>query len=305
MKIMRWLLVMGVVGVFALGWLCARFFTKSGDTQFSPARERMVVKSSSAHWQLRSRHLPFGVPVLVDDRYSSLPNSAVPGVSVLVREGFVIGHFDRGKIPLWMSMRWTKEDLLLSLEAKERRRQFHADDELPKGARGAADYGNSELDRGHLARNKDNTAWGEDNARMGDLMSNVVPQPVNLNRGPWLELEKVVSSAPEKRVALSDTFWVVAGSIFDNGTVRETIGNGTAVPDAFFKIVTWMDRNGKLQAMAFIFPKDVTNRNPTAYLSSIDEIESRTGIDFFSALEPEVEKKVEAFVAKRIWETSQ
>jgi endonuclease G len=221
-----------------------------------------------------------------------------------VREGFVIGHFDRGKIPLWMSMRWTKADLVASLEAKERRRQFDADDELPKEARGSTDYETSGLDRGHLARNKDNLAWGEDNARMGDLMSNVVPQPAILNRGPWLELEKVISSAPERKLALSDTFWIVAGPIFEAGEVKQTTGNGIAVPDSFFKIVTWIDRHRKFQAMAFIFPKDATNKNPTVYLSSVNEVEARTGIDFFPELETSVEQDTEAFIPKRMWEMS-
>ncbi len=201
-------------------------------------------------------------------------------------------------------MRWTKADLVASLEVKDRRRRFDADDELPEEARGSPDYKRSGLDRGHLARSKDTTAWGEDNARTGDLMSNVVPQSATLNRGPWLELEKVVSSAPERKLAFSDTFWIVAGPIFDGGAVRETIGNGIGVPDGFFKIVTWIDRDRKFQAMAFIFPTDATVKNPTSYLSSVDEVERRTGIDFFPDLDPSVAEDAEAFAPKRMWEMS-
>lgn len=303
MMLKRLLLVVGIVGVFFLGSLSARLIVGSSSTTPHLAKQQ-TPGVFSTRWQLRSKHLVHGVPVLMDDRYSKQSNGTEAGVSVLVREGFVIGHFDRGKIPLWMSMRWTKANLAASLEAKDRRRQFHSDDELPEEARGAADYNNSGLDRGHLARNKDNTAWGEDNAQAGDLMSNVVPQTATLNRGPWFELEKVVSSAPEKKLALSDTFWVVAGPIFDGGAVKKTIGNGIGIPDAFFKIVAWTDRNGRFQAMAFIFPQDAAVKNPTTYLSSVDEIEERTGIDFFPTLESRVQEDAEAFVPKRMWEMS-
>ncbi len=303
MNLKRWLLVTGFVCVFLSGAICTRFIPGSGHPVLHPTKE-LVVNPSPVRWQLRSKHLPYGVPVLMDGRYSKVSNGTDPGVSVLVREGFVIGHFDRGKIPLWMSMRWTKADLAASLEVKERRRHFDADDELPKEVRGAPDYNRSGLDRGHLARSKDTTAWGEDNARTGDLMSNVVPQSAALNRGPWLELEKVVSSAPEKKLALSDTFWIVAGPIFERGIVRETIGNGIAVPDGFFKIVTWINRDRKFQAMAFIFPTDATVKNPTSYLSSVDEVEERTGIDFFPHLEQGIAEEVEAFTPKRMWEMS-
>jgi endonuclease G len=139
---------------------------------------------------------------------------------------------------------------------------------------------------------------------MGDLMSNVVPLPAALNRGPWLELEKVVSSAPEKKLALSDTFWIVAGPIFEAGEVKRRTGNGIAVPDAFFKIVAWVDRSSKFQAMAFIFPKDAVFRDPSIYLSSVNEVEVRTGIDFFHELDEDAEDDAEAFVPNCMWEMS-
>ena len=137
-------------------------------------------------------------------------------------------------------------------------------------------------------------------------MSNVVPQPATLYRGPWFELEKVISSAPERKLALSDTFWIVAGPIFDGGggIVKETIGNGIAVPEAYFKIVAWTDRSRKFQAMAFIFPKSASVKNPTTYLTSVDEVEARTGLDFFPVLESRAQEDAEAFIPMRMWEMS-
>jgi endonuclease G len=248
------------------------------------------------------------MPEMVDDRYSTIVEGAnsleetPPVLSVLVREGFVIGHLDQGKIPLWMCMRWSKENLVASLAEKERRRRFEVDKELPENAQGGSNYDEPGIDRGHLARNKDNLAWGEDNALSGDLMSNIVPQLPTLNRGPWYELEKVVSVAPEKRAAKNQTFWIIAGSVFDGGRIKKRIGNGIGVPDSYYKIIAWYDKAGEFKVMAFLFPFDATTKNPTKYLSSVDEVEVCTGLDFFPDLDPTVEVTAESVLPTVMWE---
>ncbi len=269
------------------------------DTSTSPPRER---------WRLRSKHFLLGMPEIVDDRYTALfeegipVNESPPELSVLVREGFVIGHLDQVKIPLWMCMRWNKENLTASLSEKERRRKFDVDKELPEYAQGESTYDQTGIDRGHLARNRDNLAWGEDNASTGDLMSNIVPQLPVLNRGPWYELEKVVSVAPEKRVAKDQTFWIIAGSVFDGGRVQRRIGNGIGVPDSYYKIVAWYDRSGKFKTMAFLFPFNATIKNPTVYLTSVDEVEACTGLDFFPDIDPAIGIEAESILPTKMWE---
>ncbi len=54
-------------------------------------------------WTLRSKHLIWGMPRQTDNRHNvTFPGEtqARPGVSVLVREGFVVGHYDFYKIPV-------------------------------------------------------------------------------------------------------------------------------------------------------------------------------------------------------------
>lgn len=258
-------------------------------------------------WQLRSKHFLFGMPEIIDDRYKptveggSSAEDPPPELSVLVREGFVIGHLDDGKVPLWMCMKWNRENLVASSAEKERRRRFEVDQELPEYAQGESDYNQAGFDRGHLARNKDNVAWGEDNALSGDLMSNIVPQLPALNRGPWYELEKVVSVAPERRVAKHQTFWVIAGSVFEGGQIRRRIGNEIGVPDSFYKIVAWYDMKGRFKVMAFLFPSDATIKNPTFYLTSVDKVEECTGLDFFPAIDSEIGAMAESVVPREMW----
>ena len=53
--------------------------------------------------------------------------------------------------------------------------------------------------------------------------------------------------------------------------------------------------SGKLlYAMGFILPNEKIDWEPEAFLCSIDEIEQRTGIDFFCRLDDEIENLLES-----------
>jgi endonuclease G, mitochondrial len=62
------------------------------------------------------------------------------------------------------------------------------------------------------------------------------------------------------------------------------------------------EKDGELRAMAFIIGQNVkaTDR-PEKFLVSIDEIERRTGLDFLSELPDDLEERLEAQVAARMW----
>jgi endonuclease G len=74
-----------------------------------------------------------------------------------------------------------------------------------------------------------------------------------------------------------------------------------AVPEGFFLIVI-DESEGKLRTLAFIVPQEApTSANPEHYLTSIDEIQQRTGLNFLSELDDAAEKQVEAQRASRVW----
>lgn len=75
-----------------------------------------------------------------------------------------------------------------------------------------------------------------------------------------------------------------------------------AVPEAFFKIVIDVTREGGLRTLAFLVPQEVDRNTPyREYLTSIDRIEGVTGWDFLSLLEDAVEAELESGVAVRVW----
>ena len=146
-------------------------------------------------WTLHSKHLVWGVPRQTDNRHNvRFPGETEPrpGLSVVVREGFVVGHYDLFKVPAWVSIRWTREDFE-SLMDGTFPRNFGPDVELPRYARAGTNYefATSDMERGHMARHEDNEAFGRDNSDTGCLMSNIVPQHKDMNGEAWNDLENL------------------------------------------------------------------------------------------------------------------
>lgn len=255
-------------------------------------------------WLLRSKHVLYGLPRLTDDsRNLNVNGRETPGISVLVREGFVLGHFDRYKVPLWVSMRWTREDFFESQAQPSFPRPFKPDEELPSYARAGNSYnGNvTGFDRGHMARHQDNAAWGRDSSDAGCLMSNVVPQEAGLNQRAWLGLENLHRKAVNTPGLGIEMLWVISGPVFEDGLALGFVGNDVGVPSATYKILAWFDPDGNFQARGFMLRQSDRIDDPPRYLTSIDAIEEATGLDFFPELADFVEEPVEAAVPDRIF----
>ena len=78
------------------------------------------------------------------------------------------------------------------------------------------------------------------------------------------------------------------------------------IPDAFFMIVVdeqYQDDDYMLGVLAFIFQHEVSGTRPSLQesLSTVDEIEAQTGLDFLHELPDELEDKVEGQSAEGLW----
>lgn len=257
-------------------------------------------------WTLRSKHFVFGMPRLIDNRHDFTPpdhTGPQPGVSVVVREGFVVGHYDQQKVPLWVAMRWTKDDLTRSNNEPSFGRPFKPDQELPTYARAGKnyDFSTSRMQRGHMARHKDNAAWGRDNSDAGCLMSDIVPQHEDLNPKAWLDLENAHRNAVNRSDLDIDKLWIICGTLFENGVPEFTVGNNVGVPKATYKVIGWFEDDGNFAARGYILNQDDRSRDLTTYLTPIDTIEAKTGLDFFPDLDEVVETVLEAAEHDELW----
>ncbi len=258
----------------------------------------------SAKWKLRSKHFLYGMPRILDDRYKFTPAGETEekiGISVLVREGFVVGHADKYRVPLWVSMQWTRDDYLRSEDEQSYGRPFAEDEELPPYARAGTSYNwtVTGLDRGHMARHKDNRAWGEDNSDAGCLMSNVAPQKSSLNQYAWLSIEDEHRDIVNKQSAGITRLWVISGTIFDQGVAVEKV-NDIGVPHATYKVIGWF-KDSTFHCRGYILKQTDSKRDPKKYLVSVDTVEQRTGLDFFSELDDAIEDAAEAETATTLW----
>jgi endonuclease G, mitochondrial len=216
-----------------------------------------------------------------------------PAVRVLANTGYVVGYSDDLGNPLWAAYRVVDG---APREAPPRPDQFVVD--MRTVARIDPDvYSRSGYDRGHLAPNfVIATHYGAQAQRETFQMSNIIPQKHALNAGPWKQLEQRIATSYPGRFG---EVWVLAGPVF--GPKPEKLRRRVALPEACYMII--VDENdGRVRAAAFIFPEDTPADAPLGnYLTTIDEIERRTGLDFLAELPDAAENALEARKLDRVW----
>jgi endonuclease G len=96
-----------------------------------------------------------------------------------------------------------------------------------------------------------------------------------------------------------DELYIFTGPIYEGG-VKETIGkNKVAVPTHLYKIV--YDPN-KAEAIAFIMPNEkLDTKDMPKYIVTIRDIEKKTGLDFLSELNKQVQDTIETKKATGLW----
>jgi endonuclease G, mitochondrial len=228
--------------------------------------------------------------------YGGVPDSSKLGgkVRLLKNTGYAVGYSDSLKNPVWVAYRLF--DQTESKQAGERPDGFDTDDRTFAKVR-SADYTGSGYDRGHLAPNYGIAlCYGREAQEETFLMSNIIPQKHELNAGPWKALEM---RAAVNYPARYQEIWVIAGPVF--GAKPGTTKGGVPIPDLSYKIMV-DETGGQLRVQAFLMPQEVpSGSRPDAYLTSVDEIEKLTSIDFLPALEDSTEAALEARIAKSIW----
>ncbi|MDX2149947.1 MAG: DNA/RNA non-specific endonuclease [Bryobacteraceae bacterium] len=187
--------------------------------------------------------------------------------------------------------RWVAYELLphhLNHPTNPRPSRFRPDPQLALPAALDSDYRHSGFSRGHLAPAAD-FAWSPDALRATFLLSYAVPKLQSVYAGVLSRLEAAVRSL----AAHADAVYVFTGPIFEGELA--TIGEGrVAVPSHLFKAVLVV-RNGTSRMLAAIVPNAPSPKAPLAhFLTTVDDIEARTRLDLFSALDDQEEQALEA-----------
>jgi endonuclease G len=213
--------------------------------------------------------------------------------------GFIVGYSDIRGNPLWVEYALTPVDE--SIPSLPRPTRFKTDSRAINRVK-HDDYTKSGYDRGHNAPNYAMShLYGKEGQLDSFLMTNISPQTPKLNRQFWQRLEAAEAKYFTK---LADKVWVVTGPVFTGSTERLSSSWRVEIPDAFYKIyITEAKPNQLSKVLAFLVPQTVKGNEPLAqFVTSIDNIEAQTGLDFFSDLDDSIENKLEASIEPQAWD---
>lgn len=134
-------------------------------------------------------------------------------------------------------------------------------------------------------------------------LTNMQPQYSEFNSGIWKKLEEKIRSAwtPSNT---SDVLYVCKGGTIDNeNQIIKRISGRLIVPKYFFTALL-LKNSGGYRAVGFWFEHIADNHstdNLKNYAVSIDELEQKTGIDFFCNLPDDIEQSVESSFVPNAW----
>lgn len=183
-------------------------------------------------------------------------------------------------------------------KAAKRSDDFRPDDKVSTCSATLADYKGSGYDRGHLSPAAD-FAYDEEAMSESFFMSNMSPQAGSLNRGIWKDLESNVRTWAKDYGKV----YVISGPVLEkDASEYDSIGkNKVTIPQFYYKIVLMpesKDSDKNFFAMAFIFPNRKCEGTIWDYQVTVNEVEKRTNLDFFSQLPDTLEEKIESEITR-------
>ncbi|HUO10385.1 MAG TPA: DNA/RNA non-specific endonuclease [Phycisphaerae bacterium] len=250
-----------------------------------------------------ARGTPASVPaeIVSDDRilFGGAPIARRPDITftTLKNSAYIVGYSETRRDPLWSAYRVIHKDHPFVLERPKG--EFLTDDRTEARVT-HHDFTGSGFDRGHMTPNSAIArCYGEEAQKETFLLSNICPQAPALNQKVWEKLEMhEITYADEY-----DEVWVVDGPVFAdlNGGVTRTLRSGIAVPAAFYKILLEDHAGaagGRPRVFSVIMPQMVRGtEHPEQYVTSVAEIESETGLEFFPKLDAGTREELKS----RVW----
>ena len=212
---------------------------------------------------------------------------------IIRRESFTISYNKDTRTPNYVAWHLTKAHTYGRFQRSEE--IFSEDPEAPAPRATDNDYYNSRYDRGHMCPAAD-TKWNKEALRQSFLFTNVCPQNHGLNKYEWNDVEMLCRDWARQYGAID----IVCGPLYDRHSEPRYIGrNRVRVPERFFKVV--LCRQGKPKAIGFIYRNEGKKQPMQDAVYTVDEIERLTGIDFFPALNDDIENRIEATATLRDW----
>lgn len=225
---------------------------------------------------------------------------------ILRNHGFILGYSDLRGNPLWVEYA-----LSVPADTPSLKRPGHFETDwrsINRVSHESYQQTRSErsrtggYDRGHMAPNYAMShLYGQQGQADSFLMTNITPQKPKLNQQVWQRLEETEIKHFAK---LFGKVWVITGPVFSGTVERLNSDWMVEIPDAFYKIYITEAAPGKPSiALSFLMPQTVNGKEPlTQFVTSIDNIEAQTGLDFFAELDDRTEAALERAIKPQPWD---
>jgi len=230
-----------------------------------------------------------------------------PGTAMVrYREGHVLSYDASRRVANWVAERLNKERLAGAESSKGY--TFWVDQTLPEAFRSrSVDFADSGYIRGRLAA-ASNHRGSKLALKQTYLMSNVVPMlGADFRQTFWIGFEEKIREWARG----AEDLYVFTGPLFlaetggDGGKLvsYQVLGDtGVAVPSHFYKVML-REQGHDLELQAFIVPhkKFEGQVRYSDFLVSVDQVESFSGLDFFSGMDPKWQARVESVRPELAW----
>lgn len=203
---------------------------------------------------------------------------------VIEHIGYTVNYNREWHIPNWVAYELTEQEI----DGTEKRLNYFLVDPMAEGEPVKhEEYSNSEYEHGHMAPAGD-MGWSKQVMQESFYTTNVCPQNPNNNRGDWKDLEELIRDWARQY----GNVYICCGPIVEN--TDSTIGHDVkvVVPKEFFKVILRRDEQS-WYAIGFVMQNIAQSRPLMTYAMCVDDVETRTGIDFFYQLPDSIEQVVE------------
>ena len=242
-------------------------------------------------------HLTMGNPS------NAVTDIAYPSNYLLEKEEYTMSYSRDKGTANWVS--WHLDEAWLG--DATRQNSFRADNTLPAGwyQVNQNDYSLSGFDRGHMCPSADRTLSVDDNSNTF-FMTNMIPQAPRNNQTGWANLENYCRSM----LAGGYEIYIISGGygIGGDGSAgfASYIANGNVqVPSNTWKVIMIIgdgdDDVNRVTTSTRVIAIDMPNSQSvstdwTQYKTSVDDLEMKTGYDFFNLVPDNIENVIEASV---------
>lgn len=265
-------------------------------SQEKAVANQWLILSSRDRTQAIDKHLPWGAP---------RPATPSGREVMLVQQDYVIQYNGELRVPIWSA----EHVVARNIGKLVRSECFRSDPRLKSDAASTTDdYDEKIFDRGHLSPSADFTS-SRMSVHNSYIMSNMVPQFCQFNRGVW----QILEGSARIWAKQYEEIYVLNGSVFDrdddgvrdpdNLALRMTSRNGetrVAIPSAFFKVVVVREPSGSLSTLSVMMPNNTTDprgdeafRYLNNHVVQLATIERVTGLDLFPEARADIKEATE------------